>query len=145
MELGIPEVRERTKTVAQNAYARLRSVNEGEVIGELTKLKLDNYAESYLTTTREMALQKTPIIRGHHIFAQANSLAVAVIDAEKVVTGSAEIKFTRPVMVGDVIKARAEVKEIKGKKYFVEIKIYKDSDLVFYGDFTMFKLENGGV
>src|SRR5690554_4911053 len=90
LSLGIPEVRERTKTAA-SAYARLKSVSKGEVIGELVVLELNNYSESVMLTTPEMALERSKIIRGHFIFAQANSLAVAVIDARNVLTGKASM------------------------------------------------------
>ena len=138
MELGIPEVRKRTKNVAQNAYKRLRSVTEGEVIGELIELKLDKYAVSYLEATKEMALQKTPIIRGHHIFAQANSLAVAAIDAQTVLTGEVKIKFFEKAQVGNILKAKAKVKKIEGKKYFIDVNTYCSKRKVFGGSFIMF-------
>lgn len=139
LELGIPEVRERTKNAA-SAYTRLKSVNEGEVIGELINLELDNYAESYLVTSPEMALQRSKIIRGHYIFAQANSLAVAVINAKNVLTGKATIKFHNPVHIKDRLKSRAEVKgkDNDNNKYIIEVKTYKDDEMVFSGEFIMF-------
>ncbi len=143
LELGIPEVRERTKNVAHSAYQRLKSVNEGEVIGELIKLKLDKYAKSYLVTNEEMALQKSRIIRGHHTFAQANSLAVAVIDAEIALTGSVEIRFHEPVYVDERLEAEAMVKSITSNKYSIKVKTYKEEKLVFSGDFIMFAQSNG--
>ncbi|MFW5976571.1 MAG: transcription factor FapR [Bacillota bacterium] len=138
MELNIPEVRKRTKKMAQSVYERLKSVNEGEVIGELIQLELDKLAESYLATNKEMALQGSNIIRGHHIFAQANSLAVAVIDAELVLTGSVNMKYISPVYIGDTIRAKAKVKEIKKNKYIIEINTFKKDKKVFFGNFTMF-------
>ena len=138
LELGIPEVRERTKNVAQNAYQRLTSVSEREVIGELIELELDNCAESYLETTQDMALKKTPIIRGHHIFAQANSLAVAAIDAEIVLTGKSEVKFEETAQVGDILKAKANVKNIKENKYYIEVSTYSGDKKIFAGSFVMF-------
>ncbi|MFW6238124.1 MAG: transcription factor FapR [Halanaerobiales bacterium] len=138
MELGIPEVRKRTKDFARSAYTRLKSVKEGEVIGELIKLKLDESAESILVTTEEMALQKTKIIRGHHIFGQANSLAVAVIDAEVVLTGSASIKYRNPVRVGERIRAVARVNNKKKRKYLVQVNTYREETVVFSGEFVMF-------
>lgn len=137
LELGIPEVRERTKSAA-SAYARLKSVSEGEVIGELLNLELDRFAESYLKTSEEMALNKSKIIRGHYIFAQANSLAVAVINANRVLTGSASIKYHKIVQIGDMIKARAEVKVYDHRKYEIYVQTHRGSELVFDGDFVMF-------
>lgn len=145
MELGIPEVRKRTKNVAQNAYKRLKSVTEGEVIGDLIELKLDQYAESYLKTTEEMALHKTPIIRGHHIFAQANSLAVATIDAETVLTGKVDIEFHRPAHVGDILKAKAKVSKNRAEKYFIDVTTYSSEEKVFTGEFIMFGRKKGEI
>jgi len=140
LELGIPEVRERTKSVA-SAYARLKSVNEGEVIGELIELVLDKYAESYIETNEEMALQRSRVIRGHYIFAQANSLAVAVINAKGALTGSVSIKYHRTVRVGDIIRARAEVIKREDRKYLIKVETYRGAELVFTGDFIMFAQE----
>ena len=137
LELRIPEVRERTKTVA-SAYTRLRSVNEGEVIGELVVLELDRYAISILETSKEMALQRSQIIRGHYIFAQANSLAVAVINAQGVLTGSTNLRFHKTVHVGEKIKAMARVIKKDARRYLIEVKTYRDGELVFNGEFIMF-------
>ncbi|MFP4015963.1 MAG: transcription factor FapR [Halanaerobiales bacterium] len=137
LEMGIPEVRERTKSAA-SAYARLKSVSEGEVIGDLISLELDNYAESIMITTQEMALQRSRIIRGHYLFAQANSLAVAVIDAKNVLTGKAELDFHKTVHIEEKIRARAEVQKKEKYKYNINVKAYKDDELVFSGDFIMF-------
>ncbi|MFW5788148.1 MAG: transcription factor FapR [Halanaerobiales bacterium] len=138
LELNIPEVRKRTRQLAHNAYDNLKSVTEGEVIGELIKLELNNYAESFLHTTQEMALKKSNIIRGHHIFAQANSLAVAVINAELVLTGSVELKYIKPVNVGDSLLAQARVESIDDSKHFVRVETKRNEDIVFNGSFTMF-------
>ena len=138
LELNIPEVRKRTKKVAHSAYNQLTSVNEGEVIGELTKLELNKEAESFLLTNEKMALEKSKIIRGHHIFAQANSLAVAVIDASLVLTGSVSMKYHEPVFVGDSLRANALVNNIKNDKYLISVNTFRDNDKIFSGDFIMF-------
>lgn len=138
LELNIPEVRKRTRQLAHNAYKQLKSVSEGEVIGELIKLELDRFAESYLRTTEEMSLKKSNIIRGHHIFAQANSLAVAVIDAELVLTGSVQLKYNKPVSVGETLHARAEVKHRGNNKFKVDVNTYIKNQKIFQGDFVLF-------
>ena len=48
-----------------------------------------------------MSFKRTGIVRGHHLFAQGNSLAVALIDADVALTGSAQLRFHEPVRVGD--------------------------------------------
>lgn len=137
LEMGIPELRERTRTAA-SAYTRLKSVSEGEVIGDLISLELDKYAESIMITTQEMALQRSRIIRGHYLFAQANSLAVAVIDAKNALTGKCILDFHKTVHIGDKIRAIAEVKKKEKYKYNIIVEAYEDNQLVFSGDFIMF-------
>lgn len=138
--LGIPEVRERTKTAA-SAYARLKSVSEGEVIGELVSLELDEFSESIMNTTPEMALERSKIIRGHYLFAQANSLAVSVLNAKNVLTGKANLVFHKIVHIGDKIRSRAEVKKKEKYRYLISVNSYKEKELVFSGDFVMFAKE----
>ena len=62
-----------------------------------------------MTVDREMVLQKTGVCRGQYMFAQANSLALAVIDAPAALTGVANVKYKIPVTVGAILVARAEV------------------------------------
>ncbi|NLJ83621.1 MAG: transcription factor FapR [Halanaerobiaceae bacterium] len=138
--LGIPELRERTRHAA-SAYARLKSISEGEVIGELISLDLGKFAESLLITTPEMALQRSKVIRGHFLFAQANSLAVAVIDARNVLTGKVELGFHKVVRIGEEIRARAEVKRAEKNRYKVMVNSYRSEDLVFSGEFILFAKE----
>ena len=109
MALGIPDQRTRTKEVAERVYGRVRSLGQREIIGELIDVELGKSAISSLDITADMAFQKTGIARGNYIFAQADSLAICVIDAENVVTGIANLKFKRPAKVGEKLIAKARV------------------------------------
>lgn len=100
--------------MARDAYDRVKSISESEVIGELIDLDLGDSALSVMTPTADMALLHSGVVRGHHLFAMANSLAVAVVDAEIALTGSANVRFLRPVRVGDRLVAKARVREISG-------------------------------
>lgn len=140
MELKIPELRQRTKEVAQSAYKNLKSVNSGDIIGELIELNLEERAESILITTDNMAFKNGEIIRGHVIFAQANSLAVSVIDTREVLTGSASIRYHKRVFVNDKLHSTATLINRKDHKYTVEIKTYREEELVFSGEFIMFSM-----
>ena len=52
---------------------------------------------------------KNQIAKGHYIFAQASSLAVAVINAPMALTGVANIKHKVPVKLGEMLVAKAEI------------------------------------
>lgn len=144
LELGIPELRRRTKKLAQEAYSNLKAIEEGEIVGELLDLKLRESALSLLETTDDMVFTKTKIVRGHHIFAQANSLALAVIDAEVALTGVANVKYKLPVFVGDKLLAKAEVTRRRGNKNFVAVRTKVGDTEVFRAKFIMVELNSMG-
>jgi acyl-coenzyme A thioesterase PaaI-like protein len=129
--LGIPEVRERVRHVAQDALQNPTALSAHEVFGELVDLELNKNGISVLAITDEMVLAKTQIARGHYLFAQANSLAVAVIGAEVVLTGSARVRYKRPVSLGEKIVAKATVKTQRGKTFLVSVHSKVDLEIVF--------------
>src|SRR5690625_7986199 len=87
MELAIPELRKRIKNVATNRWNEtVKSLPVEEVIGEIIDLELDKRAISILDIGEEHVFSRNKIARGHHLFAQANSLAVAVIIDELALT-----------------------------------------------------------
>src|SRR5690625_4256204 len=95
MELAIPELRERIKSVATSQWNEtVKSLPIDEVIGEIIDLELDKRAISMLEVGPEHVFSRNKIARGHHLFAQANSLAAAVINDELALTTKSEIKFT---------------------------------------------------
>jgi len=141
LELGIPEMRERARKIAQKARATLRSLGPAEVTGELIDVELGSRGVSVLETTPDMAFKRSGIVRGHHLFAQGNSLAVSLIDAEIALTGSATLKFHEPVRVGDRVVAKAEVQETKERKSRVVVTSRVGGKIVFTGEFIIFALD----
>lgn len=137
-ELKIPEFKERLMTVAKNPGSAPRTLSGGELVGEMVDLEVGSSGISILTVTPEMTLSKTSYVRGHHLFAQANSLAVAVIDAEVALTGIARVTFKRPVSCGEKVLARALIKLKKGNRYMVKVTSYVKDEVVFVGRFQIF-------
>jgi len=141
MELKIPELRQRIRTVARENYAKVRSIDIKEIVGELVDLELDTRGISILETNQHMTFGKTKVIRGDIIFAQANSLAIATIDATVALTGVANIKYKLPVYAGQKLVAKAEVTRIRGNKKFVSVKIYVKQREVFRSKFILVSLD----
>ncbi|MDK2822175.1 MAG: hypothetical protein PWQ67_1221 [Clostridia bacterium] len=137
LELGIPEVRERMKRVAENNYAKVKSVIDTEIIGELIELELGNKATSILEITPEMVAEKSKVCRGHHIFSQANMLAVALIDAEVVLTGSARVRYRRPVYLNEKLIATAILARQRSNKHLVKVVSKVGAEEVFVGKFIV--------
>lgn len=141
LELGIPELRERTKLMAKEAQNKLQAIASGEVVGELIDLELGKQGISIMHITPDMVFEKTKVARGHYMFAQANSLALALIDAPLAVTGVANVKYKAPIHQGEKLVAKAEVVKKRGNKYFVWVKTRCEDQEVFRAKFIMVSLE----
>ncbi|MDD4601282.1 MAG: transcription factor FapR [Negativicutes bacterium] len=141
LELGIPELRERTKQMAEIAQKQPKTMASVDVIGELIDLEIGKNAISIMSITPDMVFEKTQIARGHFVFSQANSLALAVIDAPVAVTGVANIKYKVPIKNGEKLIAKAEVIKKRGNKYFIWVKTRNDRQEVFRAKFIMVSLE----
>lgn len=142
MELSIPELRERIKHVAEERFRNeVRSLPIEEVIGDIVDIELDKSAISIFDVKEEHVFSRNKIARGHHLFAQANSLAVAVINDELALTEKANIHFTRSVKEGERVVAKAKVSNPQTEmgRAIVKVRSYVGQELVFYGEFTMFR------
>lgn len=140
-ELGIPELRERTRAVAQEAYSTLKSLDDQELIGELQELVIGERTRSELMIEESMVLAKARVARGHYLFAQANSLAIALVDAPMALTGSVELKFIRPVRLGEVVVAVGKVLKRKRNKYWVQVSARVGTEEVLRGDWVLFAID----
>ena len=142
LECGIPELRKRLKRVASQSMAgEVKSLSSDEIIGDIIDIELDKRALSIFDVTIDHVFQRNGIARGHHLFAQANSLAVAVMDEDLALTVKSTIDFLKPVKAGDRVIARAEVKKDSNmeNRTLVEV-ISKVGDVVvFTGQFYMYR------
>ncbi|WP_136479570.1 transcription factor FapR [Acetivibrio thermocellus] len=141
LELGIPELRERIKNVAQKNYSKVKSLQVKDIVGELVDITLGKSGISILETNSKMVFEKTRIVQGHYIYSLAESLAIAVIDAQVALVGVANIKYKAPVYAGSKLVAKAEVKKSKDNKFIVWVKITEKNVEVFRGKFILVSLE----
>ncbi len=142
LELSIPELRERIKNVAEKKFTdEVRALPLDEIIGEVIDINLDENAISILDIKEEHVFSRNGIARGHHLFAQANSLAVALINDELALTAKASILFTRPVKVHERVVAKAKVGRNNAEtgRSSVEVNSYVGNELVFKGRFEMYR------
>ncbi|WP_087972944.1 transcription factor FapR [Oceanobacillus rekensis] len=146
MEMSIPELRERIKYVATNQWNEtVKALPLDEVIGEIIDLELDKRAISILDITSELVFSRNKIARGHHLFAQANSLAVAVINDQLALTAKSEVKFTRQVIEGERVIAKAIIQGKDEKdRTIVHVNSFVDKEKVFTGLFYMYQPNDKG-
>lgn len=145
LEMGIPELRERIKQMARSAQEKVKSIASAEVVGDLIDLDLGKTGISIMTVTEEMVFEKTRVARGHFIYAQANSLALAIVDAPVAVTGVANIKYKVPIHIGDKLVAKAEIIKKRGNKFFIWVKTRRNNQEVFRAKFIMVSLEQKSI
>lgn len=142
MELNIPELRERIKDVASKNYENeVKSLPIHEVVGEIIDIELDERAISIFDVKEEHVFERNGIARGHHLFAQANSLAVAVINDALALTVRSEITFVKPVKAGDRVVTKAVVtgKDIEKSRTYIKVVSTVDGEIVFTGKFDMYR------
>ncbi|TAA93570.1 transcription factor FapR [Staphylococcus saccharolyticus] len=136
--LNIPELRKRIKLVAEQNYDQIKSIEANEIIGDLIQVDPDVKAQSLIEITEDSVFAKTQIARGHVLFAQANSLCVALIHNPTVLTQESQVEFIEKVKLNDTVRAEAKVIEKTIKHYMIEVKFYVKEKLVFKGNFKMF-------
>ncbi|MFD0760711.1 hotdog domain-containing protein [Lutibacter aestuarii] len=95
-----------------------------------------------LTIIKEMIVDNFGLAHGSFIFGLADYAAMLSINEPTVVLGKAEIKFLKPVKLGDKLKAEAAIiNRVNEKKILVKSVVYSRSTLVFEGEFVCFVLE----
>ncbi|MCX7971279.1 MAG: transcription factor FapR [Negativicutes bacterium] len=144
VEMSIPEVRERIRKTAIELRNDIRAIAGRELTGELIDLDLEKSALSIMTVSEAMISVHAGVARAQHLFAQANTLALAVIDAPAAVTGVANIKFKSPVYRGEKVVAKAEVMKIRGDKYSILVRSRVNTTEVFRGKFLLVRRTGGG-
>ncbi len=99
-------------------------------------------AEVELLTTEEMAVDKYGLVHGGFTFGLADYAAMLAVNEPAVVLGKAEVRFLKPVKVGERLTSRAEIKEDLGRKKIVRAEVLNENgDRVFEGTFHCYVLE----
>lgn len=137
LELSIPEVRKRTREMAAHFLGDAQSLDTKEIVGEMIEIEPGKKGLSLLETDQSMCLAKCDIIRGHILFAQANSLANAVVNLPVALTGKADIHFLSTVRAGERLIAKAQVIERKGHRFNVKVVIRSKEEIVCTGEFII--------
>lgn len=140
LELSIPELRERIKNVATQQLQDVKSLPVDEIIGEVIDIQLNESAISIFDVKEEHTFSRNGIARGHHLFAQANSLAVAVIHDDLALTAKSNFIFIKPVRKNERVIAKAKVLPQMGdpRRTNVEINGFVENEQVYHSLFEMY-------
>lgn len=113
-----------------------------KLIGSVLSIK-NNSATVKLTITKEMLVDEFNLAHGGFIFGLADYAAMVAINEPTVVLGKAEVKFLKPVKVGDELTAEATINnKVDEKKTTVTVIVSNEKkEIVFEGSFVCFVLE----
>jgi len=88
-----------------------------------------------------MSADASGLVHGGFIFGLADYAAMIAVNHPNVVLGAADVKFLKPVKVGDTVLAEANVQDVQGKKHGVAVAVTQQQETVFQGMFTCFVLD----
>lgn len=98
-------------------------------------------ATARLATTERMAADDEGLVHGGFVFGLVDYAAMLAVNEPHVVLGSADVKLTAPVRVGDEVVATAERTEQKGKKHVLSVTASVGDTVVMTGSMTAFVLD----
>ena len=120
----------------QNTHLKINANLCGRVV-EIT----EQGSQVTLMATPTMAVDEKGLVHGGFVFGLADYAAMVAVNHPNVVLGSANVKFLKPVRVGDTLVATATKSEASGKKHLIKVEVRRGEVVVFAGDFTCFVLE----
>ena len=129
-ELGIAEYRERVKAAAEEV---MNAQNTGEVLD----INLYRDGISVLKTDSSMTFEGTDIVKGQHIYAFAEDLALSVIDAKAALVKVANVKYSHEAHSGERLIAKSDVMRVEENEYVVRVVIKANMTEVFRGKFSL--------
>jgi acyl-coenzyme A thioesterase PaaI-like protein len=101
-------------------------------------------AEVAFAALPEMAADERGLVHGGFVFGLADHAAMLAVNDPHVVLGSAEVRFLKPVVVGERLVARATTEETDGRRSRVQVEVLRSGEpeeVVMAGTFLCITLE----
>lgn len=94
-----------------------------------------------LTPSERMSADASGLVHGGFLFGLADYAAMIAVNDPNVVLGAAEVKFLKPVVVGDTVVAEAHIEEVSGRRRNVRVTVVRGQEEVFSGMFACYVLD----
>jgi acyl-coenzyme A thioesterase PaaI-like protein len=91
-----------------------------------------------LETSAAMAADERGLVHGGFTFGLADYAAMLAVNEPTVVLGGAQLRFLRPVVVGERLEAEATVEKSEGKKRTVRVVVRRAGEPVLEGELQCF-------
>ena len=91
--------------------------------------------------TEDMTVDSPGLVHGGFVFGLADHAAMLAVNHPNVVLGGADVKFLKPVKVGELLVADATVTESVKNRHMVDVSVTCGNTPVFTGRFVCFVLD----
>ena len=117
---------------AQNTHL---SISE-DLVGKVERIESGKFAQVSLTVDSRMRVDEKGLVHGGFTFGLADYSAMVAVNDPFVVLLSSQVRFLKPVIVGETLTARAQVDETQGKKRRVRCEVFNQGqEKVLEGEF----------
>ena len=94
-----------------------------------------------LTAVPEMAADGRGLVHGGFVFGMADYAAMLAVNHPNVVLAGSEVRFLKPVAVGERLVADARIEETDGRKSRVRVEVRREGEMVMAGEFRCVTLD----
>lgn len=121
---------------------RTHLLTSREFVGSVEDIQTDLQATVVLKTTGTMGVDEKGLVHGGFTFGLADYAAMTAVNDPFVVLLSSQVKFLKPVTVGEELTARAVVAEKEGRKRKVRVEVAnQEEEKVLEGEFLCLILQ----
>ncbi|WP_297887490.1 hotdog domain-containing protein [Sulfurihydrogenibium sp.] len=116
---------------------------DNSLSGEVLSLQEGQTATVKLQTDERMVADEKGLIHGGFIFSAADYCAMVTVNHPNVVLGAAEVKFLKPLKLGQNAIFKSQVTSTEGKKVLVKVEGFVEStqEKFFEGNFKCYILD----
>jgi uncharacterized protein (TIGR00369 family) len=108
----------------------------GELVGKVERIETGKCSRVSLAVNSKMRVDEKGLAHGGFAFGLADYAAMVAVNDPYVVLLSSQVRFLKPVIVGERLAAQAEVTETDGKKRKVWCEVFnQDRQKVLEGEF----------
>ena len=107
-----------------------------DLVGKVERIESGRFAQVSLTVDSRMRVDEKGLVHGGFTFGLADYSAMLAVNDPFVVLLSSQVRFLKPVIVGETLTARARVDETEGKKRRVRCEVFnRGQEKVLEGEF----------
>lgn len=110
---------------------------DSRLCGELEKLE-PGFCQVKLEITQEMAADEHGLAHGGFVFGLADYAAMLAVNHPNVVLGTAQMRFLKPVVVGDILRAEAWLRDREVRKKIVLVDVHRGDEVVARAELACF-------